>query len=395
MKGTAKILLCTALLGSGLMATDIVAVKVSSDLSKLNVNSKEWKAAKFSNVELYPQTTIDNNDKVASANIKKETKKVAKVGALYNGSNIVFLVKWSDGTANIQNSTDTFGDGFALQFPKNYSDVEKLPYIGMGSDNRPVVVYLNKNAAPFVAPNGDIQKALHKDNLNLFGDDLAKRNEEVKSAMTKNYAKAFVAEGFRSTTEIKDSKFSMAMNYGKKEWNGILNKPISDEYLSIAGAIPVALAIWDGDKANRDGAKLLSGWNLLKLENSDASKVYSDNLHKVSKGNATKGKEVATAQCAACHTMGAMVAPSKYMAPNLSNIGGQATYNYIKESIVEPNAVVVPGYNRNAHSGTPWYNVEDGKRVSVMPSYKEMLQPAEIEDLIAYLQTLKTTGGKK
>ena len=77
------------------------------------------------------------------------------------------------------------------------------------------------------------------------------------------------------------------------------------------------------------------------------------------------------------------------MAPDLSNIGGQATAAYIKESILDPNAVVVPGYNRNAHPNFSWYTVDkNGHRTSTMPPFS-FLDQKTIEDIVAYLQTQK------
>lgn len=77
------------------------------------------------------------------------------------------------------------------------------------------------------------------------------------------------------------------------------------------------------------------------------------------------------------------------MAPNLSNIGGYSTTPYLIESIIHPNAVVVSGYNRNAHANFAWY-YEDGQggRTSAMPSF-EYLTQEEINDITAYLKTLK------
>ena len=83
------------------------------------------------------------------------------------------------------------------------------------------------------------------------------------------------------------------------------------------------------------------------------------------------------------------------MAPNLSNIGGYATSNYLMESIIDPDAVVVPGYNVNAHSNTPWYNFDavTKTRKSTMPSFGH-LSDEEKTNLIAFLKTLKA-GVKK
>jgi complex iron-sulfur molybdoenzyme family reductase subunit gamma len=76
------------------------------------------------------------------------------------------------------------------------------------------------------------------------------------------------------------------------------------------------------------------------------------------------------------------------MAPELTNIGGYSTVAYLRESILKPSAVVVPGFNRNAHPNFPWYNLENGKRVSAMPDFSWMDEKS-VNDMVAYFMTLK------
>lgn len=108
-------------------------------------------------------------------------------------------------------------------------------------------------------------------------------------------------------------------------------------------------------------------------------------------GNADNGQKLFTsgkgsaAACAGCHS----IKPNeKLVGPSLAGISGQAATiikdpnykgnakdaaGYIHESIVEPNAYVVPGFPPN-----------------VMPAnYGKDLSGQEINDLVAYLMTLK------
>lgn len=109
--------------------------------------------------------------------------------------------------------------------------------------------------------------------------------------------------------------------------------------------------------------------------------------------DAAKGQKVyqsPTAACSACHS----VSPGVNLAgPSLAGIGaraadivalpeyeGEATdaEGYIRESIVDPNAFLVPG---------PIYSAGG---VSFMPSnYAEQMSEEDIELLVAYLLTLK------
>jgi len=99
-------------------------------------------------------------------------------------------------------------------------------------------------------------------------------------------------------------------------------------------------------------------------------------------GDAVAGKALADTMCASCHSYGDKVAAMPTMALNLSNIGGYSTHAYLIESIKEPSAVEVPGYNRNAYKNTAWYTLgEKGERVSIMPPM--MSDEKQIADQLA------------
>lgn len=396
MKKLIQSLLAASAIASAVCASSaITAVKVSGNIDKVSYDSAIWKQAKMSNVVLYPQTTIVFNDKNANEINKNAKAMEAQVGAIYNATQIAFIVKWKDGTKNITyaNTTDTYADGFAVQFATDYKDAKKLPYIGMGSEGRPVLIHLQKEVYGSYEPNGkgDVVHQVNPNQTDLFGKDLEAFNKKVKSLGSNDYEKNFIAEGFRTTTEIKDgSSDSYArFGYANKGWTGTLSRPIKDNYLNLDSAvIPVAFAIWDGETMGRNGLKYLTGWTAVTLEGKKGSLDLVKELHSKTKGDTAKGKEVAQNNCSACHQLEATDAPNP-MGPSLTNIGGYASASYIRESIVEPSAVVVPGYNRNAHSSYEWYTLEeDGSRTSTMPDYA-WLEKDEMENLIAYLATLK------
>ena len=167
-----------------------------------------------------------------------------------------------------------------------------------------------------------------------------------------------------------------------------LNRELKDEYLNLDSAFPVAFAVWDGGKNNRDGLKLLSGWNSVTLSEKDGGEKLVSALNDKVEGDVANGKSQYEMNCAACHLTKDIQMTIPFMAPELSNIGGYASAGYIKESIIDPSAVVVPGYNRNAHKNSPWYNVIDGKRISTMPSFS-WLDEKSLTDIVAYVKTLK------
>lgn len=400
MKRVVEYIVALSLATTAALANNsIVAVKVDKDISNLKCGDKLIKEyAKFQEIVLYPQTTIKLNDKKANELNQNPKAKKVKVAALYDGKSVAIVVKWSDSTKDIQkgNKSDIYADGFAVQFANNPKDPNKLPYIGMGSKNRPVVIYLQKAVERVYEPNGDgiVGYQVNPHNINRFGKDLKKFEKRVDDLAIKDYQKAFISEGFRSMTEIKDksASFNADMHYvdSKKMWGGMVVKPLKDQYLNLeSGAFPIAVAVWDGKKLNRDGLKHLSGWIAVKLPDRNGGKALIEAVNEKVKGDIAKGKEIAITNCASCHRFkGAQDAPI-YMAPDLSNIGGQTTAGYIKESIVDPNAVIVPGYNRNAHPNFAWYMIDDkGNRTSTMPPF-DWLDQKSLNDLIAFMQTQK------
>jgi len=394
MKKLTSTLVALATLATAVAADSAIdARKVTASLDKVSNTSSVWNGAKFSTVTLYPQTTIEFNDKKANA-LNAENKAVkAQVTAVYNGSKIAFLIKWPDGTKNVQqgNKTDSYADGFAVQFASNYANPAELPYIGMGSEGRQALIHLQKQVVKFYEPNGngDVATQVNPNQTELFGKDLKAFNAKVDTLASLDYEKSYVGEGFRSMTEIKDgsSNSQSTMTYGKNAWAGTLSRSLKDTYVDLnAAAIPVAFAVWDGEKMGRNGLKYLTAWTAVVFQKGDNALVSA--LHGKIEGDATKGKESAIANgCTGCHQMEKTDAAS-LMGPSLTNVGGYATVDYLRESLVKPSAVVVPGYNRNAHSNYAWYNIENGKRVSTMPDHSWM-EKADIDNIVAYLKTLK------
>ncbi len=385
MNKTVKLLTLTAMASISLAAADFITAAKADKLDASKV--------KLESVMLYPQTTIGNNDKEATAKMKGLKALEAKAGAAFNDKEMLVVIKWKDATDSKQSqkSTKAFGDSVAIQFPTACLEVDKLPYIGMGSEGRTVSVLLQKNTEGVYPANENADITAHqaRQNLNLFGEELKKKEASQKTLVAK-YNKVFVAEGFRSMTEVKDAKgYEMSMNYKSGEWTAVFKKPLNDDYSKACDATPMAIAIWDGAKDGRNGNKWLSSWTPIKTKDGAKAKADIAKISEKSKGSVANGKKLATDNCAACHTMGDIKAPMAYMAPELSNIGGYSTAAYLKESIVAPNAAVVPGYNKNAHPSGTWYSVDDkGARTSTMPAF-DYLKPTEIDDIVAFLQTLK------
>jgi len=387
--------LFTTILSLGVAASAALAADAITAVKVANVaDAAAWSKAKFSSVTLYPQTAIEFNDKKANELNEAAKAKKAEVGALYDGKNIAVMVKWADGTKDLQPgySSTVYSDGFAVQFAGMTKGAQPLPYIGMGSSGRPVVVHLQKANEKVYEPNGnkDVEMQVNRNQTALFGQELADFDAKVAGLAKTDYERVFVGEGFRSLTEVKDGsiKSNGSMVYGSNGWTGTLVRSLKDDYVNMSGTVPVSIAVWDGSKMGRNGLKNLSTWVAINLEGQKPNAKVLAEATEATKGDAAKGKEAVMANgCAGCHQVEA-TDPKSVMAPSLKNVGGYSTAAYLRESIVKPSAVVVPGYNRNAHSNTPWYTIEKGKRVSTMTDYS-FLDKQTIDDIVAYLKTLK------
>ncbi|BCD68902.1 ethylbenzene dehydrogenase-related protein [Nitratiruptor sp. YY09-18] len=404
MRRVVTVAAALSLAASMAMADNIVkAVKVKS-LKNVKCGSKLIrKYAKFVPVAVYPQSTIKLNDKKALELNKDAKAKIVQVAAFTDGKDVAIIMRWPDKSKDIFKGykSDIYPDGFAVQFAANAKDPQKLPYIGMGSDGRPVEIVLRKAYGQGVyEPNGkgDVAHQVNEHNVNAFGKDLKKYEKEVKKLGVRPYQKVFISEGFRSMTEIKDgsAKVRTDMHYvGKRSmWGGMVVKPVKDAYSQpTKNELAVAIAVWDGKELQRDGLKRLSSWIAVKLpgaKNSTLEEVVTEKA----KGDVANGKKEFETNCASCHRDRNFQNAPLYMAPGLENIGGQTTAAYIRESILEPNAVIVPGYNRNAHPNFAWYTVDDkGNRTSTMPPFN-YLDKKVVEDIVAYLQTQKAEVAK-
>lgn len=115
------------------------------------------------------------------------------------------------------------------------------------------------------------------------------------------------------------------------------------------------------------------------------------------KGDAASGEKlfhIKKADCTACHDE-MLPFPGGEYAPNLGDVATQAEQiiksqgytgraktvaDYLRESIVDPNAYIVPGDD--------YRDPKDGLS-AMRRDFAQRLSPQEIEDLIAYLLTLK------
>lgn len=138
-------------------------------------------------------------------------------------------------------------------------------------------------------------------------------------------------------------------------------------------------------------------------------------------GNVARGKKLFTthqqAQCARCHRIGQS---GSEIGPELTKISTKRKAKHLLQSIIEPSAEIEPKYQsqillldsdevmkgviQSQEDGVTVVADSEGKlreirtdeivatnkqKVSLMPDMSEILSPAEVRDLVAYLESLK------
>lgn len=174
------------------------------------------------------------------------------------------------------------------------------------------------------------------------------------------------------------------------------------------------------------GTEMPAAWHMTRREVTQVA-AYVRSLAKVDvravPGSAANGQTLYQKHgCGGCHTLKQNGAyQGGYMGPDLSSIGLKRNAAHLRESLVDPAATLPEGFvptrlvtksgktidGRRVHEDTFSIAVRDGAgnnhsypkselqsvsldlKTSPMPSYKDKLTPSELDDLVAYLVSLK------
>ena len=360
----------------GVLAAETVLVKEVPAPLPSDPAAALWDSLPATTMVAAPQVTIRLNDRKANEALAKAANRPVRVRAATDGEALAVVVEWPDATESraTPDETDVYGDAAALQLPLRFGAGVRLPYVGMGDDEQPVAVYLQR-----AAPQGAVSRQA-------------------------------VGSGF-GTLQRKDLggvRVGMRYDAGARAWRALFLRPLAAGGHDLRrGLVPFSVAVWDGAGLERGGNKALGGWKLLRLERYPVDPTYQAELswgHAPGDlGDPRRGQELFEGACTVCHTAGAQrAAPG--LAPDLSAIGAIATPGYLRDSILAPSAVIVPSPNPAQHqdrSGKPgptgawpadegyvWHQLgPDGKKTSTMPEYASMPKE-DVGAIVAYLMTL-------
>jgi hypothetical protein len=261
----------------------LMAEFVADDLPASDPGSELWKRAPAVEVPLSAQT-------IAKPFLAQSNTRSVTARALHDGSQIAFLVEWSDETLNDQTiRTEDFRDAVAVQFPL----LEGQPFVCMGQPGGEVNIWhwkadwqadlvvrqdmetiypgMRVDFYPFANPAAGVLAGPDDyEDLNYL-PALAAGNLLAAATRTSPVEDTF-AGGFGGLT----SQPAAGQNVdGFGEWSGenwrvVLSRDlVSDEEYDASfesGMVyPMAFAVWDGENEERNGRKSTSQWISLQL----------------------------------------------------------------------------------------------------------------------------------
>ena len=320
--------------------------------------------------------TFQLPDRRANAALARPGPAAVLVRAATDGTDLALLLEWQGGKDDgaAAGETDRYADAVAVQVPLHFGPGVRLPYVGMGDEAQPVAIDLLRAEAGGTS------------------------------------SREAVAAGFGSLTRasLGGVRGELRRDPARGTLRASLVRPLAAGPVDLrAGLVPVAFAVWEGDRAERGGNKSLSGWKVLRLGRWPADAVYAAELgwgrRPGELGDVARGKQLVLGMCAGCHVVGDRKVARPGIAPDLTGVGVIATPAYLRESIVKPSAVIVPSPNPARHQdraaapdarGTwppaeafRWSRVDAaGRRISKMPPFA--LPEADVDAMVAYLMTL-------
>ena len=321
-------------------ADDVILAKQTSGRLPLDPEDALWQTAPATTLRVYPQNTVRLPDKSTES-------ATMTVRALYNAEELGLHLEWSDASMESARGIGQFADAAAVQWPTQFGPGTRLPYIGMGNPGEPVALWLWRadGTAETLAAEG-------------FGTLTAQTTDGMQAQGAWKDGRGRVAS---RRSLAAGGEYGVRVDSAKQ------------------GLVPVALAVWNGAASQRDGAKRLSAWQMLRFEKGAADASYAGQLAASIKGDPATGKRLMMEKgCAACHAYPGNPA-QPVIGPDLSYAGGIHRAGYLLESIAEPSRVVVHG---KGYSMT-----QDGKKISLMPPFQGTEQ--ERHDIAVFLQTLR------
>jgi DMSO reductase family type II enzyme heme b subunit len=251
----------------GEFETDVISYQVPYELDT-NPNSPVWKDVKSTNLVLRPLSA------------RRGAIEIMNVASVNNGEVLAVRLKWKDPTKNgfMEGRADVFTDGATVQLALGdvtlHTHGHNEPFFGMGNRGKPVNIWHWKAGLEETLEASEDSEystgGVDMDAL-IFGGVM--NNPVTKLGTTQqNSVEELNSEGFGSITpqpaEYQNVEGSGVWKDG--EWTVVFTRTFAvsgkwDAILDKKEPLLVAFAVWDGEKEDRNGRKVITVWQRLNI----------------------------------------------------------------------------------------------------------------------------------
>ncbi len=327
----------------------INAVYLPGNISDINATSRAWLSSESYKISLY---SINNT-------IPK--KKDINIKAVYNNSYIAILSKFpQDINKNIQNRIDRY----FIEFPNS---TKKLPYVNGGDANNTITIAgMEKFHKSF--NNNCRGNCQNENNQSIFFSQISTTTNQ------KDYF-AYISNGLQKTPLVQDNNSTLKV--GSKDDKLFFIKNIDANQTDIFFSFGIF------SKENNNSIKYISKWIKIGLKNNNTNNISTFNTQTPQNFNLQNGKNIFTQNCEACHRYNNIKIAPQGIAPNLTNIGGWANKEFLKESILNPAANINPKFKEALKK----------RNINAMPSFS-WLEQKKLDNLLYFLENLKADNNE-
>jgi mono/diheme cytochrome c family protein len=248
--------------------TDIRSYKIDFEITT-DPFSKIWEGVKTTELVLRPLSA------------RRQAVETINFSSVNNGKQMAFRLKWKDPThSGFKETTgDTFRDGVAIQFGLGdvtlHTHGHNEPFFGMGNRGKPVTIWhwkaglqetLEASEDTEYATGGVDMDAL------IYGGTMSNPVHRLNPT-DESAVEELNAEGFGTITPQRPENQDI-QGYGEwkdGEWTVVFLREMEalskwDVDFTSKSAILAAFAVWDGEKEDRNGRKVISVWQRLNVD---------------------------------------------------------------------------------------------------------------------------------
>lgn len=214
---------------------DLTLVSASALLqAQDDAGDKAWQLAPEYTVPLHIAPAVHQSIALQHDANRAGQPPSVQVAAISDGDSICFRLRWDDETENRTSRLGEYRDAAALQFPLSTA----VTGIVMGSPDAPVYIWFWKADT--------------------------------------NAAEELIAGGPGTVSDVPGRGLARGLyrqrsGNGSGQWLVVFSQKLSDASAKVPAlgalrSLPVAFAVWQGQRAQRDGHKYVSDWHEVRLE---------------------------------------------------------------------------------------------------------------------------------